>query len=524
MTGARRGSVALARGARLLVAGVVAAATVACATGGPPRAVVAAPLPSGPLSMTPSGAQADPLAPYYAQRLGWRACGDGFTCAWLEVPLDYSAPARAIELAVVRLATHGKGRIGSLVLNPGGPGGSGVDYARGVGKGLPESVRSHFDIVGFDPRGVGQSRPAIRCVTSQQLDDFVAQEPVPHDAAQKQALLDESHTFANGCAARSADLLAHVGTVDVARDLDVLRAALGDEKLTYLGKSYGTLLGALYAEQFPARVRALVLDGAVDPSLSGEQLNEQQAVGFETAFHDFLQYCLANSCPLGNDIDSASRGLSELFDQVAAHPLPTPKAAHGPLLESHAVLAVLAALYSRSPGWALLRAALARAKAGDGSALMDLADGLNQRRNDGSYTNLLESNIAINCVDRPYPTDMASYDASVDVLARIAPHFGAAVAYSGLSCAFWPVKPVDKPRRLQVTGTAPILVIGTKNDPATPYQWAQSLASQLAGSALLTFTGDGHTVYGDGRSTCIDDLTDSYLVDLRVPPADQICN
>jgi pimeloyl-ACP methyl ester carboxylesterase len=502
----------------------VVAALTGCTSGGPPRTVVQTALPSGPLSVTPSGAQADPLAPYYSQKLGWRDCGDGFSCAWLEVPLDYSQPARAIELAVVKLATTAKSRVGSLVLNPGGPGGSGVDYARGAGKSLPPVVRSHFDIVGFDPRGIGQSRPAIRCVSSAQLDEFVAQDPVPHDGAQKQALLDESRTFANGCAARSGELLAHVGTVDVARDLDVLRAALGDAKLTYLGKSYGTLLGALYAEQFPAHVRALVLDGAVDPSLTGEQLNEQQAVGFETAFHDFLQYCLEHSCPLGTDIDSASRGLTDFFDQVEAHPLPAPKAAHGPLMESHAVLAVAAALYSPSPGWAMLRDALAAAKDGDGSALMELADSLNGRNPDGTYTNLLESNTAINCVDRPYPHDMAAYDASATVLARIAPHFGAAVAYSGLSCAFWPVRPVDAPRTLHVTAAPPILVIGTKNDPATPYQWAQSLAGQLAGSALLTFTGDGHTVYGDGRSTCIDEATDAYLVDLRLPPAGQVCS
>jgi pimeloyl-ACP methyl ester carboxylesterase len=505
------------------VAGLLALLLSACSQGGPPRTVVQTPLPSGPPSVTPSAGQTDGLAPYYSQKLGWVDCGGGFSCSWLKVPLDYAHPERVIELAVVKLPASGKSRTGSLVLNPGGPGGSGVDYARAAGKSLPASVRQHFDIVGFDPRGIGQSRPAVRCVSSQQLDAFLAADPVPDNPAEKQQMLDQARAFADGCEAQSGDLLAHVGTEDVARDLDVLRAALGDEKLTYLGKSYGTLLGAYYAEQFPTHVRALVLDGAVDPSLTGEQLNEQQAVGFEKAFGAFLQYCLANSCPLGSDVASASQGLTDFFASVAAHPLPAPGAAHGPLVESEAVVGVAEALYSPSPGWAMLRDALAKAKAGDGSGLMRLSDLLNDRHPDGTYGNLIESNTAINCVDRPYSHDIASYDAAAVQLARIAPHFGAATAYSGLPCMFWPVPPVSTPRALHVEGAPPILVIGTTNDPATPYQWAQSLTAQLGGSVLLTYKGDGHTVYADGRSGCVDDLASSYLVNLALPPAGQVC-
>ncbi|MDQ1723798.1 MAG: hypothetical protein QOG52_826 [Frankiaceae bacterium] len=510
----------LSRG--LAIAALLLSAS-ACTQGGPPRVVVQTPFPSSVATLTPAPGQSDPLAPYYTQKLGWSSCGGGFSCAWLKVPLDYAHPARPIELALVRLQTAGKGRIGSLVMNPGGPGGSGIDYARGAGPRLPATVLAHFDIVGFDPRGVGQSRPAIRCVTPKQLDEFLAADPAPTDAAGKKTALDEARLFADGCGVESGDLLGHVGTIDAARDMDVLRAALGDEKLTYLGKSYGTLLGAFYAEQFPTRVRALVLDGAVDPSLTGEQLNEQQAVGFETAFKSFLGYCLANSCPLGGDAASASAGLTKLFAAITAHPLPAPTAAHGPLMDSHAVVGVAAALYSPTPGWAMLLKALADAEAGDGSGLMNLADQLNQRRNDGSYTNLIESNTAVNCADRPYPHDMAEYDADAVTLARIAPHFGAATAYSGLPCAFWPTPPVDHPRTLHVTAAPPILVVGTTNDPATPYQWAQSLSKQLGGSSLLTYTGDGHTVYADGRSKCIDDLVDAYLVTLRPPPAGQVC-
>ena len=480
-------------------------------------------MPSAAPSLTPPAGQVDALAPYYAQKLGWRGCGEEFACAWLKVPLDYQHPGRTIELAVVRTATKGAARIGSLVLNPGGPGGSGVDYARALTRTLPSSVRKRFDIVGFDPRGVGQSRPAVRCLTSARLDALLAEDPVPDTAADKQQLIAGAHEFADGCGATSGDILGHVGTTDVARDLDVLRAALGDDKLTYLGKSYGTLIGAFYAEQFPKNVRALVLDGAVDPALSGAQLNEQQAASFEKALGSFLEYCLANSCPLGADVDGASHGLTQLFAAVAAHPLPAPRAAHGPLVEADAILGVQAALYSRDIGWPLLRDALAAAKGGDGSGLMQLADHLNDRNPDGTYSNLVESNTAVNCIDRPYAKDISSYDADAVSLARLAPHFGAAMAYSGLACAYWPVAPVDAPRTLHVSSAPPVLVIGTTNDPATPYEWAQSLSRQLGGSVLLSYAGDGHTVYGDGRSACIDEAGSEYLVTLRLPPAGQVC-
>ncbi|MDQ1681241.1 MAG: hypothetical protein QOI42_2100 [Frankiaceae bacterium] len=495
----------------------------ACTTAGPPRAVVQETMPVSVPAVTTSAGTGDPLAPYYAQRLGWRACGAQFTCAWLKVPLDYAHPQRPIELAVVKMAATGSRRIGSLVLNPGGPGGSGVDYARAIGAQLPQTVRSHFDIVGFDPRGVGQSRPAVRCVTSAEMDTYLAADPAPTDDSGRQTLLGEAAAFAKGCEQRSGDLLAHLGSVDSARDMDVLRAALGDDKLTYLGKSYGTLLGAFYAEMFPTRVRAFVLDGAVDPALDAAQLNDQQAVGFETALKSFLAYCVANDCPLGGDVASASTALSALFASIRANPLPAPHATHGPLEEAHAVLGVAEALYAPSPGWPMLRAALAAAVKGDGSGLMELSDALNERHADGSYSNLIESNTAVNCVDRPYPHDLASYVADAQRLARLAPHFGVESAYSGLTCAEWPVPAVDKPRAVHVVGAPPILVIGTTNDPATPYQWAQSLSRQLTGSVLLTFAGDGHTVYADGRSTCIDDATNSYLVDLRVPAGGTVC-
>ena len=507
---------------RVLAASIaVVLLTAGCVAAGPPRTVVETPVPTQSLTFEgPPGA--GPLAAYYEQEIGWRECGK-FLCGWLSVPLDYDNPAHPIELALVK-QTASRDRIGSVVLNPGGPGGSGVEYARGAAPALPKQVRERFDVVGFDPRGVGASRPSVRCVSASTLDDFLATDPSPDDEAEKARLVDEAKTFAAGCKERSGDLLAHMGTPDVVRDLDVLRAVLGDEQLTYIGKSYGTMIGALYAERFPDRVRALVLDGAIDPTLDARQLNEQQALGFEAALAAFLADCVANDCPLGATTDAASQRLIELFTEIDTSPLPASGAAHGPLTEAHAVLGVAAALYSPDPGWRMLRGALREAVAGDGSTLMRLSDLINDRRDNGSYSNLVESNAAVNCVDRPYPADISAYDTAAAELAQRAPHFGAAVAYSGLVCSYWPARPVDGPRALQVTDAPGILVIGTTGDPATPYRWAQALTKQLRGAVLLTYEGEGHTIYGDGRSACVDEQGTRYLVDLTLPAVGETCS
>jgi len=478
--------------------------------------------PSATSTLIPSAA-GTVVPAYYRQHLAWGDCGNGFQCATLKVPLDYQAVnSPLISVAVIRLpAGLPAQRIGSLVINPGGPGASGIDYARYARYEFPSVIRDRFDIVSFDPRGVGQSTP-VHCLSSSQLDAYVAANPVPQTPQQHLTLINESRQFAQECLAHSGALLAHVGTIDQARDMDVLRAALGDAKLTYLGKSYGTYLGAKYAQLFPTRIRALVLDGALDPAQTTDALNRVQAVGFQVDLDDFIANCVAlGGCPLGNSQAAAMRTLDRLTASVDAHPLPA-----GGSRELHGgefFLGLAAALYDPASGWPELRRALAAAIGGDGSGLVALSDLLTERQPNGTYTNEIEANTAINCIDRQSPRDVATYDSEASAFARLAPYFGAAIAYGSLPCAFWPVPPVELAHPVRAAGAPPILVIGTTRDPATPYVWAQALAHELASGVLLTFTGDGHTAYGRG-SACIDGAVNAYLIDLQVPAAGTRCS
>jgi pimeloyl-ACP methyl ester carboxylesterase len=504
---------------------VAAVALVACSgranpDEGQPRAAAAPP------AATPAAAETPPaLAAIYHQRLSWTDCGEGFSCAWLRVPLDYARPqAHTIELSLVRLPATGPGpRLGSLVVNPGGPGGSGVDYARAARQVVPRAVRQRFDVVGFDPRGVGRSAP-VDCVDDRAMDRFVALDMTPDTPAEHAALVSQSRALAAGCRTRSSRLLPHVSTVDVARDMDVLRAALGDRKLTYLGKSYGTFLGAHYAELFPTRIRALVLDGAVDPALSDEALSRAQAEGFESALRAFIADCVRSSdCPLGRDPAAGLRRIDALLAQADRAPLPAPNASgRRRVTEAHVGLGLAAALYDRGSGWPALRVGLARAFAGDGSVLLLLADALVERHADGSYSNQTEAMLAVNCIDRPESRDVGAYDRAAAEFGRVAPRFGAMIAYGALPCAFWPVPPVDTPHRITAAGAPPVLVVGTTRDPATPYAWARSLAGQLSSGVLLTYRGDGHTVYGDGNP-CVDGAVNRYLIEARPPATGTTC-
>ncbi|MEP7055990.1 MAG: alpha/beta hydrolase [Actinomycetota bacterium] len=480
--------------------------------GGSAAALAASP------AATPSAAA---LSAFYRQKLTWKSCGGGFSCTHADVPLDYSKPgAKRIQISMIKLpARKTSQRIGSLFINPGGPGGSGIGYARYAESAIPRGVRDRFDIVGFDPRGVGESSP-VRCATGAQLDSWLAVDPSPDDSRELQAFVSMSKAFAAGCQQRSRVLLAHVGTRDSARDLDVMRAAVGDDKLTFLGKSYGTYLGALYADMFPQRVRALVLDGAVDPTIDTQALGRVQAQGFEVALTAFLDNCAkTSSCAFGKTPDIRAR-FDALLARIERQPLATPSGRTvGP---DAASIGVAEALYSRQYGWPVLRQALSQAETGDGSGLLLLFDSYTDRDAGGSYSNLLESYTAISCIDRPSPTDLATYQADARRQATESPHFGAASAFSGLPCAYWPVPPVDRPRPLKAHGAPAILVIGTTRDPATPLVWARALASQLESGRLLTFNGDGHTVYGDGDS-CVDKAGNSYLIDLVVPASGKRC-
>ncbi|GLW13173.1 proteinase [Microtetraspora sp. NBRC 13810] len=463
----------------------------------------------------------DGLAAYYAQKLDWSGCGDGFDCAKLSVPLDYARPGgERIKISVIRLAATGD-RIGSILINPGGPGGSGIGYARAARSVLSADVRARFDTVGFDPRGVGESAP-VRCLSKAQLDGYLSLDSTPDSPAEVTALEEGSRRFATGCDTESAKLLPHVGTVDAARDMDILRAALGDARLTYLGKSYGTFLGAVYADLFPANVRALVLDGAVDPSLGPLDLNETQSEGFEVAMRAFLEDCFGDAaCPFrSRDVEGALNELNTLFRRADLTPLRNTTGDGRQVTESWTITGVLTPLYDRR-SWPALRQALGEAFKGDGTSLLRMADLLLDRRPDG-YSNQTEANMAINCIDYTYPRTVDAYATAAEKAAQESPRFGAPVMWGFLPCAYWPARTTRTTEPLDAKGAPPILVVGTKRDPATPYAWAEALAGELSSGVLLGFDGDGHTAYLTG-SSCIDKAVDTYLITLTPPADDTQC-
>jgi pimeloyl-ACP methyl ester carboxylesterase len=502
---------------------VIALLVSACTAGSPATSQPAPAASSTPAGAAPAGPPPVTIAGYYAQRLSWQSCDKGFECARLYVPFDYSRPAGPrFSLPVVKLpAADPASRVGALVINPGGPGGSGVEYALGARSGeFTQEVLNRFDIVGFDPRGVGGSLPAVRCMTGPQLDTYFATNADPANTAQLATLISESKLYAAECARNAAALLPHMGTVNAAKDMDVLRAALGEHALTYLGKSYGTYLGASYAQQFPSKVRALVLDGAVDPKASGLQLDVTQAAGFESAFGQFAAWCASQQdCPLGNSASGAEAKVAGLLSAATAHPLTNllgdGQPANGAMLET----GIEAALYER-PEWPLLKSALSGAFGGDGTILLEIADSLLERNPNGTYSNLADAELSVDCVDRPWPRTVSAYAAAAAAAAKAAPLFGASNVWGSLPCAYWPVPPAALNIRAAVA--PPILVVGDLHDPATPYQWAVNLSRDLASGVLLGWNGEGHTSYFQG-SSCVDSTVDSYLISLHVPRSGTVC-
>ena len=476
------------------------------------------------------------LAGYYAQRLDWQPCNDGFQCARLLVPFDYARPSgRRFSLPVIKLpAAEESRRIGALVVNPGGPGGSGVQYALGARSEFPSALLARFDIVGFDPRGVAASQPALTCMTGPQLDQYLATDDMPANAAQLAEVVAQSKLYAARCAQNSAALLPYVGTQNAARDMDVLRAALGESRLSFLGKSYGTYLGTWYAQLFPHRVRALVLDGAVDPDIPSLQEDITQAEGFQVALRSFAAWCLTTpSCPLrggsgatgpggaARAADAAVARLQGLIVRANSAPLAN-KLGDGQVADGAMILnGVASALYSKS-FWTDLKTGLAGAFAGDGTVLVELANLLMERNPNGTYANLADADTSISCLDRPWPRSLAAWQAAASAASRAAPLFGAPLVWGNLPCAYWPVPSYPLPR-IRAAGAPPILVVGTLRDPATPYRWAQALAGDLSSGVLLGWNGDGHTAYGEG-SACVDTIVNDYLIGLSVPRSGMVCS
>ncbi|MDF5756529.1 alpha/beta hydrolase [Spongiactinospora sp. TRM90649] len=492
----------------LLALAIVAVLTGCGAT--PPAAAPESPSPDA------SSAPDERLTPYYAQRPAWKDCGKGFQCSTVQVPLDYAAPdGRRITIAVNRMpALPGGQRIGSLVLNPGGPGGSGLDAARATGPLMDRRLRKSFDVIGFDPRGVGESTP-VRCLTAA---DHERQRNISFgddEAGTKAAW----RTLSGQCERNAGWLLPHVGTDNVARDMDVLRAVLGDRSLTYLGWSYGTELGSAYADLFPGKVRAAVLDSAVNPSADPLDLSVAQFKGFELALHSFIENCFtASDCPLrSRTVKQAAAEIAALAERADAEPL------GGSVPGGQVLGGVAATLYSKS-AWPMLRKALAQAMdKKQGTLLAELADSLEGRKPDGTWSNQMEAGLAVRCADWPRTTRVQASAAAEGAL-RDAPTFGKTIALTWTRCFSWPVPPPKAQRPApHAKGSAPILIIGTLRDPATPYAWSVALTGHLENARLLTFEGDGHGVYLMAGSNCADDAIDDYLTDLRLPPEGMRC-
>ncbi|TKV27454.1 alpha/beta hydrolase [Arthrobacter sp. NamB2] len=463
------------------------------------------------------------LRSFYTQEVRWESCEGSFACATIEVPLDYGDPGRSsIDIAAIRSDSTGEAQ-GTILVNPGGPGGSGVNIVRdSLDYVASDRLRENYDILGFDPRGVNRSS-AVTCYTDAEQDE-ARQESYPADASEDELLAlmtADAREYADLCAERTGELLGFVDTESAARDMDILRALVSDEKLNYLGFSYGTQLGATYAELFPDRAGRLVLDGAIDPSLGNEAITLGQAGGFERAVRAYVAACLqGDECPYTGTVGDGVRQIQDLFAAVEREPM---TAGDGRLVPvSTFVQGFILPLYDNR-NWPTLTQAVTAALNGDASDMLYLADLAAERSPDGTYaTNSTAAFLAVNCLDYPMTSDPAQMLADEQELMTASPTFGRFLAFGGITCAPWTYPPVLAPAPLRAEGADPIVVIGTTGDPATPFEWSTALAEQLESGVHVTWQGEGHTAYGRSND-CILDLVDDYFIDGTVPKDDTRC-
>ena len=437
-----------------------------------------------------------------------------FECGRTEVPISYDEPDGAtLPLFLVRVVMAGQtDRIGSLVVNPGGPGGSGADAAIGLALTLPPEVLGRFDLVGFDPRGVGLSTP-VECIPDDLKEELIASEPRPTSAEQLDETFGLAQEVADGCVEEYGDALGTFNTVDTARDMDQLRESLGDEQLTYLGYSYGTTLGSTYAELFPDEVRALVLDAAVDPDPDVVADAEQSAAAFEAGFDTFATNCigLIAGCPVGGE---PRRFVEDLLNQAGQAPIPSSRAGETRSATPGVVMtAVQAALYDTA-SWPQLAQALAAGQRGDSAGLFSLADSYSGRLDNGTYSNLFDANLAVNCADTEETVEEDEVRTLVAEWSARYPLFGAGAAAGLYTCSVWEAERTPLPER-DAEGSAPILVVGNSGDPVTPLPGAVDMAEDLESGVLLTWQGQGHTAYP--KTDCVSAAVNAYLIDLVVP-------
>lgn len=466
------------------------------------------------------GSVPEGLEKFYAQELKWSSCGGILQCAELSVPMDYSNPeGQSISISMNKRPA--KKAQGSLLLNPGGPGASGLELVKESASAmLGRDLQRNFDIVGFDPRGVGDSTP-VKCETAAEQD---ASRQVAVDTSTDAGLAEArklAAEFAAQCAERTGDSLGFIDTQSAARDMDVMRAVLGDKQLNYLGFSYGTSLGAHYAQLFPQNVGRLVLDGAMDPSLSNDEITLGQAVGFEGEVRAFMQNCLdTGDCPFSGTLDEGLNQLRELLGQVEKTPMVASDGRKVPIIDF--VNGFILPLYDDAM-WPILSSALSEVIAGDVDTIQFFSDASAGRQNNGTYKgNTPAAFVSINCLDYPMDADLGVMRANATELLNASPTLGKYLAYGAVSCENWKFPPTGKPGIIKAAGAAPIVVIGTTGDPATPYEWSEALAKQLESASLVTFEGHGHTAYGRSNE-CISNAVESYFLDGKVPSDGLTC-
>ncbi|GMA35231.1 alpha/beta hydrolase [Demequina litorisediminis] len=474
-------------------------------------------------SPTASGSTGDGV---YGQQIEWNTCGD-LDCATIQVPLDWDEPeGETVDLAINRYpAADQDARIGSLLINPGGPGGSGLGYTEAFVSSAGTDLLDAYDVVGFDPRGVGESTP-VACGADSTIDDYYMADVVIESQADVDAEVQRTAAFAAGCEQATGDFLTEVDTVSAARDMDLLRSLLGDNALHYMGFSYGTQLGATYAELFPENVGRMVLDGALDLTLTDQDLTLGQAGGFENSYRNYLAWCVdQGDCPLGSTVEEGLAETTALLDMALEEPLFT--ASTHDLNRNLLLYGIIVTLYDEA-SWGYLTQAFEEIETtGTGAVMYQLANFYFDRdpSTDTYTSNSTWAFTAINCADstdREATTFADIEDFTVEA-EEVSPTFGWWFA-SGTGCDGWPESDAETVTSLDEAaagGADKIVVVGTTNDPATPYAWAEAMADQL-GAPLLTYDGEGHTAYGRSNA-CIVDNVDGFMVDGELPDSGTRC-
>ena len=513
-------------------AGIVAAASVvllalsACWTGGFPGDPTAAPTPTNGGATASSG-----LARYYDQSVEWEDCGGGFECAEVTAPMNWDDPEAGtdIELAVVRQPATGD-KIASLFLNPGGPGASGFDFVfDSVDFAVSADLQERFDIVGWDPRGVGRSAPVTCYTDPKDMDDFLFGIPSSNPNTDAQGWIDEvtetGTAFGAACGENTGEVLQYIDTLSTVKDLDLLRAIVGDETLHYLGYSYGSDIGAYYAELFLENAGRIVLDGATDPSISVFEVGLEQTKGFQRALENYLVACpdLFADCPFTGDLAIDLPRIRAIYDALDASPV---RGLDGRFMDAGVLdTAMSAALYSQD-SWEYLNILFEQAEAGETEMGFLLADFYYDRNPDGTYaTNMFEAFFAIYCVDYPVESDPAVLAEQEVLLQQASPTtYRAFPPVGDTVCANWPYQYLgDGDLSVSGAGAPPVLIIATTGDPATPYEWGVRLSEAMESGVLVTYNGEGHTAYNKG-SECVNRTVDDFFIDGTVPASDPNCS